>query len=787
MKPLPLPRTLRAVCLLGLATVLHAQSAVGPSSTPTSPPPPGRPNVTHQGDDVVTLSEFNVSAASDQGYVSSESMTGTRVAMQIRNLPFNVNILTSEFFEDFAMFELGENLAYISSFNGLDQGGGYNLRGFNQSYQLRDGFFRLGRYGTSNVDRIEVIKGPNAAIYGQSQPGGMINMISKRPKTTERQKLSYSHGSYRTHRFTGESTGPLPITPNTYYIVDLGFYERRYDRPFSALRNREAYGAVHHKFSDNTSLLVTAEYFLRMQHSPLNPIPYRFDPTYRDPQATAGRYTGIATELANFNQNGPQAEQNRGIVFVSGIFESKFNDTWSLRLGTNYGHAHNWNFANTNSTQFFTAASGTTPANSLSRGLPSKGLIDEVTLNIQADLLAHWYLWNKRVENRDLFTFDFADYYRFDPTWQLRSGVPRGTTTIIVGQPVDFFVPPYDTINYVSGVGVPGSTTGRWRKNRASVWGDLYRHQSAFMQGRLLTYASVRYDEVKLRLRNYVGAPVGQPATLKDNLQNWSPSAGVLYKLTPNISPYVNYSTGFNPLVQNQDARTPLPAEKAWGYDFGVKTSFLEDRLTLTLGGFYIVRKNVVVTELDPLGNTFNVPEGNHLVRGQELEFNYRWSDRLSTGLSWGHIDSRITNEGRNFMSVGRSPARIPPQNGGAYARYAFTTGRLKGLSANLGVVYTGPFHPESGSAGDVYTFNAATGTTTYTTNYQWALTVPSSTIWNGGLRYTFRPNGSRLSHTIGVNVNNITNHFYISTARTAGDLRSAYVTYTLNVAGSGR
>ena len=47
-------------------------------------------------------------------------------------------------------------------------GGGFNLRGFSATSQLRDGFYRLGRYGQSNVDRLEIIRGPNAAIYGRA-------------------------------------------------------------------------------------------------------------------------------------------------------------------------------------------------------------------------------------------------------------------------------------------------------------------------------------------------------------------------------------------------------------------------------------------------------------------------------------------------------------------------------------------------------------------------------------------------------------------------------------------
>ena len=731
-------------------------------------------NDTKKSDEVVTLSEFQVQAQEDRGYIASESMTGTRVKTQIKDLPFSVNVLTSEFFDDFAMFELNENLVYISSFNGLDQGGGYNLRGFNQTYQLRDGFFRLGRYGTSNLDRIEVIKGPNAAIYGQSQPGGMINMISKHPKHTAHETVSYSFGSYDTHRPFVESTGP--IAKNTYYIVDLSMLERGYDISDKVVRNREAYLALEHQFSESTSLLLTAEYLLRFQHSPVSGIPEIMNPNDISTLAPKGRFEGLAYNLSYLDQNGPPAYQNRGINFFSAVFDTRINDVWSIHSGVNYGHAHNWNFDNVSAGTYNVAT------NSLSIGSPNMGLIDEVTLNVQVDLLAHYWMFHHKVENRDLFTFDMADYYRWDPTRSLAPGLKRTQSTIIPGQPVDWSVPVFNITNYVNGYGIPGNTTGRWRHNRATDWGDLYRHQSSFFSGKLLTYFGARYDEVKLRMRNYIGVPANAPVTLKDNLQRWSPNTGVLWKATSNISPFVNYSTGYNPQVQNQDAKSPLLPEVDWGYDYGTKFSFLQDRLNITVDNFYIVRKNVTATEVDDNGNTYNVSEGTHLVRGEELEINYRATNNLSLGSSMGHIDSQITNDGYKFMTVGRTPAKIPSKTAAVYGKYSFD-GPLNGWSVNLAVSYTGPWHTDGPNAGDTYTITKPTATTplkvTYTTNYQWAIMAPSATVWNGGIHYTFKTR--RVTHTLGFNVNNLFDKFYITTTRFPGDKRSFYFSYKLS------
>src|SRR5688500_10850481 len=113
-------------------------SNLAAQTAPTAPPP--RPQ-----DDVLTLSEFAVRADPARGYVASETLTGSRVRTPIIDLPYTVNVLTSEFFEDFAPFELADNLVHIGSFTSLDIGGGFTLRGFSATSQLRDGFYRPGR------------------------------------------------------------------------------------------------------------------------------------------------------------------------------------------------------------------------------------------------------------------------------------------------------------------------------------------------------------------------------------------------------------------------------------------------------------------------------------------------------------------------------------------------------------------------------------------------------------------------------------------------------------------
>src|SRR4051812_26764138 len=260
-----LPRRCIALILVSgfvFPAVLHAQ-------TPTPAP---------KTDETVKLSEFTVTENSDDSYVASESITGTRVRTPIKDLTFTVNVITSEFLTDFVYFEIND-LGYTSSVNNFDNGGGnVNLRGYGATSFLRNGFLRLGLVDRVNVDRIEVIKGPAAAIYGMTTPAGMVNIITKRPKDRPAQSLSVAEGSYGTTRVDLNATGPLGVWGRTNYAFGAAFHERSFDTPWNFTRTKTASFSVDHKFGDKGSLLVEFEWLAR-RTNPGGAVPYIFVPT----------------------------------------------------------------------------------------------------------------------------------------------------------------------------------------------------------------------------------------------------------------------------------------------------------------------------------------------------------------------------------------------------------------------------------------------------------------------------------------------------------------------------
>ncbi len=214
----------RLLPLLPASAVLLFGSGLA-AQTPPAPRAAPAP-----ADDVVTLREFSVSASAMSEYVAAESVTGTRVATKIRDLPFSVNTVTADVLDDFAACEFRDQCGYTSSVSVWETlSTGYSLRGFDADVQLRNGFRRIGLIDKVNVERAEIIKGPAASIYGTVLPGGTINVITKKPKTKAQHRASVSAGSNELFRAQLSSTGPAAGSDKVFYRIDAAYDESGYD------------------------------------------------------------------------------------------------------------------------------------------------------------------------------------------------------------------------------------------------------------------------------------------------------------------------------------------------------------------------------------------------------------------------------------------------------------------------------------------------------------------------------------------------------------------------------
>src|SRR5580658_7534507 len=198
-----------AVLSAGVALVLaapfgRAQSTSGsPTASVSAAASPS------DNSEVVSLPAFDVTGDTAHGYVASESETGTRIASKIADLPFVVDVVTRPFITDFAENTMNDQLAFVAGFSPSEVTGQYQLRGFSSPVELVDGFRRIGLIDTIDIDRIEVIKGPDASIYGAIQPGGVVNYITRQPTTVASGELDVDVGSDNFLETSLSLSGPL--------------------------------------------------------------------------------------------------------------------------------------------------------------------------------------------------------------------------------------------------------------------------------------------------------------------------------------------------------------------------------------------------------------------------------------------------------------------------------------------------------------------------------------------------------------------------------------------------
>ena len=158
-----------AALLFGLAALHPARAQTAPAST---------------ADEPVVLNPFEVSTRKDVGYKSTNSASVTRIDAPLRDLPLSVQIINQEFLNDVAkgnLYDLARYFAGGDNQGAIHQPTQFKLRGFNSNDddQQRDGFRFLGLTDTYNVDRIELIRGPNSVVHGTADPGGQVNVITK--------------------------------------------------------------------------------------------------------------------------------------------------------------------------------------------------------------------------------------------------------------------------------------------------------------------------------------------------------------------------------------------------------------------------------------------------------------------------------------------------------------------------------------------------------------------------------------------------------------------------------
>ncbi|UPT56872.1 TonB-dependent siderophore receptor [Dickeya zeae] len=584
-----------------------------------------------QEDTLVVNASTPATSTGDTGYQPHNAVIGTRTDSRLLDIPQAVNVVPQQVLEDQAVRNLDDALYNVSGITQANTLGGTQdavmKRGFGDNRDgsiLRDGVRSIqARNVTPTTERVEVLKGPASMLYGWGDPGGMINIISKKPQLVQKTHIEGWNSSFNGGGGQFDVTGPISTSGLAYRLI-VDHDETDYWRNFG--RNRQTTVAPSLMwYGENTTVLVAYEHMeyltpfdrgtvidSRTGKPVATPRERRFDETYN---ATRGDQDTLTFQM-----------------------ENTLNERWKSKLNYAYSrNTYNDNQARAMSfnpnTGFLTRrADATQDAHSQSQNV-------QLTLNGDID-------WGS-INHQLLFGFD----HEADRTH--RGNMIRGKNN----SSFNVYNPVYGLFPASSSVIAAESDQKEDVDSTGVFMQDAIRLDEHWM-----LLGGVRYD--RFDVMSGKGRPFVTNTDRSDS--RLVPRAGVVYNLTSYASLYTSYSESFKPnSAVNKAIGATMEPEVGRSYEIGAKLD-LPNRITANLALFDIQKRNVMVDELQTINGiseTVTRTAGKVRSQGVEVDVAGKLTDSLSLIGAYAFTDARVTsdptNQGNEMANVARHTASL--------------------------------------------------------------------------------------------------------------------------------
>ncbi|HEY3381339.1 MAG TPA: TonB-dependent receptor [Vicinamibacterales bacterium] len=604
-----------------------------------------------------------VDVAAPSAYVRDKAVSATKTDSPLSATPLNIQVVPQQVLQDQKVLILDQALTNVSGVKSQNYLGSTEfiwLRGFPSSSTFIDGF-RLdealvsGLRAMSNVDHIEVLKGPAAILYGRVEPGGMVNLVTRQPQATRSYSFEQLFGSWA-HSYTNfDATGPITAGDTLLYRLNVSFDTS--DSWRDGVHGKKFFIAPSLKWNISKKTEATVE--VTYADNPLG----GFDNGQNVPFVN-----GTLIALPRENNVAESLPLNFKTTLVKLDWSHRFNDAWTFR---------NQILSNTAKVDSpgYAAVLGFLPAGPSWLALRYMiGLKDTEakTLATVFDLTGH-------VETGGLrhTLLVGADFYRF--------GAPAtlSTSNLTVASVIDAVNPLHP--------GVPALTldpTTQFSYDSTTNNYGVYAQDQLTLPHEVHLLAGLRYQNVsRTGWKAVGGATVADPAQSDSAV---TPRVGVLWQAQRWLGAYGNYAGNFGANTGRDYQLNPLPPESARQYEAGAKTQFLDGRVQSTVAYFDLTKTNLATA--DPAHIGFQVATGE--VRSKGLEFDLQGQIRPGWNViaTYTYTDIHVTkmNPGSSSgLIVGNQMADVPPNMGSLSTAYAFQDA-LKGWKVGAGVTARG-------------------------------------------------------------------------------------------------
>ena len=620
----------------------------------------------------------------------------------LRELPQSVQVLSAEKLADAGVTRLDDALDFASGVSRQNNFGGlfdsFAIRGFagdenTSSSYLLNGFNASRGYGgirdTSNVERIEILKGPASALFGRGEPGGTINIITKKP-LLDRFAAAATAGYGSFDRFRGEADVNAPLSDQLGIRVTGAYDEGDTFRDFVHTKKYTVTPSILFHPAPDTNLSYELEYV--RQELP-------FD---RGVASVNGSARGLPRSRF-------LGEPGDGDVTVDAFgqqlqLQHDFARHWSLLLGASYrdtsfgGYSTEAENADARQPYFSNNAVLTTPILSRQRRLRDYQTDDlvfrgELSGRFDTGPLTHHLLVGADYNE---FTLDRRED-RARPASSANALTPAATPAQLrAGNAINVFDPVYGNLTAVA----------PFTNQRERQWSyGVYAQDLIDLTETVKLRLGGRFDHLERRIDFRIRNAAGQlPLAAQRDNRRVSPQVGLSWAVARPLTLYASYGQGFraNTGIGAPDAvgaATLFAPEYIKSYEVGAKFAALGDRLTGTLAAFQTNKTNVLTA--DPVNPGFSRSLGRARSRGIEADANLSLPADFRVSVTFAYIDAEVREAAvePNFgfaLRVGDPLINIPKTSGSALLLKDFTLG-ARTLTLGAGVNYVGRRLGETG------------------------------------------------------------------------------------------
>jgi len=691
-------------------------------------------------DDIVVLSPFEVRASEDKGYHAANSVSATRVAVQIKDLPMNITALTDEFIQDQTGYDLYDVVKWAGVHqDNVSQSGWvrWNLRGFTNTAIQRNGITTNFRFlDPANIERVEIVNGPASLLYGQLNPGGIINYITKRPRHKAETSLSVAGGSHAYNRFLLDTTGPLPGTDGKLLYRAVAMREnisrfsqlaKGHKQTLAAAMTwhptpRVTFNAEFEEFrrdEPNTPSSLLIVYVNGVATLPYPGLPRNFSFTgLGDWQEYASR--AFSTDMS--------VALTEDIQLRVAFEQSKFRQEDRIT-----GQAGTGILSQAVIDQFYPAGT-LTPKDAMFRR-NRYDLQDGDERTGQIELTGKFQLGGVRltplIGYRKNFHTDTRNIFKTNTTlapWDMRN--PATWNRIV----------PFglDALNLNSDSSSFADNDSYYTVLTAAAFDERLQVLAGY--GRYNVHSSPARN-------NITGALTSPDSSRSANV----PQLGALLRLTPGVSAFVSYSESFLAntafLRVNSDVRTvPAKPSVGKGYEGGFKVELLDGRVSGTVTYFSTKANPTAVFEVfggtAPDGRMLftDVQGGSQRSSGIDANMLLTVAPGAQVYINYNRIKAVYAEHPTNAAFNGTRLVSTPDESFNIWGKYTFDGGALKGFFFGGGVSHVGSFvsqasNPVVSRMPGYTTFDAMVGTSFTVFQHPWKVDL---TVRNLGDKFYY-------------------------------------------------